>query len=185
MEFYTNLEDGPITLSPFEDCHVDGLRSACAKDRDIWEIYPVSMLGEHFDSTLAKMATMSGWLRYAILDESSVVGMTAYINSDLAKKCVEIGGTYIEPRLRGTGCNRRIKRLMIEHAFAQGFEAIVFKVDTRNERSKHAVQKLGATFDGILKRNMTTWTGYVRDTAVFRLTPARWNARQASSGHRT
>jgi transposase InsO family protein len=56
-----------------------------------------------------------------------------------------------------------------EHLSANGFHTIEFRVDTRNGRSMPAVQKQGARKIAALEKHMTTWTGYVRDTAVFQL----------------
>jgi RimJ/RimL family protein N-acetyltransferase len=68
-----------------------------------------------------------------------------------------------------------MKKLMIDHAFACGFTRIEFRVDTRNKRSMAAVLKLGAKHEGTLRRNRITWTGYVRDTAVFGLLEEEWH----------
>ena len=99
--------------------------------------------------------------------------MTNFINPD-AFGVVEIGGTYISPSVRGTGFNRGMKKLLVEHAFANGFTRIEFRVDTRNTRSMAAVAKLGAAREGTLRRNRVTWTGYVRDTAIFGLLRDEW-----------
>jgi RimJ/RimL family protein N-acetyltransferase len=88
---------------------------------------------------------------------------------------VEIGGTYIQPSVRGTGFNDSLKKLMIDHAFACGFRRIEFRVDTRNQRSAAAVRKLGAQLDGTLRQNIVTWTGFVRDTYVFSLLADEWH----------
>jgi RimJ/RimL family protein N-acetyltransferase len=42
-----------------------------------------------------------------------------------------------------------------------------FSVDTRNQRSQAACRKIGATFEGVLRNHMITWTGYQRDSAIF------------------
>lgn len=168
------LFDAPVCLMPFDDCHIEGLRAACAEDSKIWEIYPLSLLGEHFDGSIALLAILPNWVRFAVLNEHAVVGMTNFIVSDAQPGLVEIGGTYIAPSVRGTSFNRKMKALLIEHAFANGFHTIEFKVDTRNGRSMRAVEKLGARRTATLERNMTTWTGYVRDTAVFQLTGKDW-----------
>jgi RimJ/RimL family protein N-acetyltransferase len=99
--------------------------------------------------------------------------MTSFINPDV-HGVVEIGGTYIEPSVRGTGFNHAMKKLMIHHAFACGYRRIEFRVDTRNQRSAAAVRKLGAQLDGVLRKNVVTWTGYVRDTYVFSLFEDEW-----------
>ena len=59
------LIHGRVRLEPLSDQHIEPLRAACAQDPDIWEIYPVSMLGEHFDPAAAFLISGSrkAWLR--------------------------------------------------------------------------------------------------------------------------
>lgn len=169
----TMLIDEPVRLIPFDDAHVDGLRAACAADPDIWEIYPLSMIGEHFAPSLQFIRAMPNWTTFAVLDSAEIVGMTSYI-AVATPNAVEIGATYIAPHVRGGPFNRAMKRLMIDHAFANGYDAVEFRVDTRNGRSMRAVEKLGAKKTAVLEKNMQTWTGYVRDTAIFSLSRADW-----------
>ncbi len=88
-----------------------------------------------------------------------------------------IGGTYIEPSVRGTGFNATMKWLMIDHAFAQGFWRTEFTIVTRNVRSIAAVEKMGAVREGTMRKNRVTWTGYVRDTALFSILKDEWVGR--------
>jgi len=170
------LADGPVRLEPLAEHHLEPLRAACAEDQEIWEIYPVSMLDENFDQAIRAFHDTSNWIRFAVInaDTEKLVGMTNYINPDPNTKVTEIGGTYIAPSVRGSGLNDIMKKLMIDHAFAQGFTRIEFRVDTRNKRSMAAVLKLGAQHEGTLRKNRITWTGYVRDTAVFGLLKDEW-----------
>lgn len=174
------LSDGDIRLELRTEAHREGLRAACAADTDIWEIYPMSMLGEHFDTAFDAMASFhatKNWVNYAVLDGERVVGMTNYINPDPINHVLEIGGTYIAPEVRGGPFNRTMKQLMIDHAIACGFTRIEFRIDTRNARSMAAVHKLGASHEGTLRKNRITWTGYVRDTAIFGLLADEWTNR--------
>lgn len=170
------LTDGNLRLEPFADTHVEGLRAACAEDREIWAIYPTSMEGEHFTPSLARLRSLPNWKLFAVLDGGTVTGMTGYINIDEPAHTLEIGSTYIAPRVRGSGFNRRMKTLMIDHAIAAGYTRIEFRVDTRNARSMAAVLKLGAIKEGVLRQNRVTWTGYIRDTAIFGLLAHEWTA---------
>lgn len=163
-----------VRLTPLDAEHLEPLRAACAEDSEIWEIYPVSMLGEHFDPAMTQRMAAPDWVNFAALHGDEVVGMTSYIRPDPKSGVLEIGGTYIAPRVRGTGYNRTVKKLMIEHAFACGYERIDFRVDERNARSQAAVLKLGATRDGLLRRDRITWTGHVRNTCVFGLLRGEW-----------
>jgi RimJ/RimL family protein N-acetyltransferase len=170
------LEDGPVRLEPLAEHHIDALRAACAEDQEIWDIYPVSMLGEHFDKAMEAFHNTGNWVRFAVIntDTGRLVGMSSYIDPDAIAKVTEIGGSYIAPSVRGSGFNDVMKKLMIDHGFACGFTRIEFRVDTRNKRSMAAVLKLGAKHEGTLRKNRITWTGYVRDTAVFGLLKSEW-----------
>ncbi|MDF2386764.1 GNAT family N-acetyltransferase [Nostoc ellipsosporum NOK] len=165
-----------VRLAPFEDAHVEPLRAACAEDPEIWEIYPVSMVGAHFDPSLRFLRALPGWTMFAVFDghgkegaAGRLVGMTSYIPVPGADDAIEIGATYIAPEVRGGPFNAEMKQLMIARAFAQGHAAIQFRIDTRNTRSRRAVEKLGAALVEVRTADLTTWTGYVRDTAVYRL----------------
>jgi RimJ/RimL family protein N-acetyltransferase len=168
------LGAGEVRLAPLALEHVERLRTACAEDPEIWEIYPVSMLGEHFDPTMTQRMAAPDWVNFAALRGDEIVGMTSYIRPDPKFGVLEIGGTYLAPRVRGTGYNRTMKKLMIEHAFACGYERIDFRVDERNRRSQAAVLKLGATREGLLRRDRVTWTGHLRNTCVFGLLRGEW-----------
>jgi RimJ/RimL family protein N-acetyltransferase len=168
------LDDDDLTLAPLAERHRAPLRDACAQDRLIWEIYPVLMLGEHFDRVFDAVLADAGRIAFAIHLNDRLIGTSGFLHIVEADGVVEIGSTYILPDMRGTGVNARIKRLMIERAFASGFQRVEFRVDTRNKRSMAAVMKLGARHEGTLRRNRVTWTGYVRDTAVFGLLMEEW-----------
>lgn len=172
-----NLQHRNLSLEFLTPGCFEGLRAACAADPDIWDIYPHSMLDEHFEPAVEAMLSHPNRIVFAALARSEtaekVVGMTSFINPDV-HGVVEIGGTYIEPSVRGTGFNDAMKKLMIDHAFACGYRRIEFRVDTRNQRSAAAVRKLGAQLDGVLRKNVVTWTGYVRDTYVFSLFEDEW-----------
>lgn len=173
------LSEGEVALEPLAERHLDGLRAACAEDQEIWEIFPHSMLGEHFDTVIAareRFHATRDWVNYAILSAGEVVGMTSFIAPDAANNKLEIGGTYIAPRMRGGPFNAAVKRLMIDHALACGFTRIEFRIDTRNARSMRAVEKLGAIKEGVLRKDRVTWTGYVRDTAVYGLLADEWRS---------
>ena len=63
---------------------------------------------------------------------------------------------------------------MLAHGFASGALRVQFSVDTRNQRSQAAMAKLGAVKEGVLRKNQITWTGHVRDTAIFSVLREEW-----------
>ena len=171
------LSEGNVHLLPFVDDFIEPLREAYEEDQEIWDIYPQCMVGEHFDvgfGAFYKHYLIGDWVGLAVIVEDELVGLTNYINPDPDNGVVEIGGTYIQPDMRGTGVNDSMKSLMIEHAFASGYRKIEFRIDARNEISQAAVLKLGAQLEGTLRRNRVTWTGYQRDTMVYGLFEDEW-----------
>lgn len=161
------LEEGALRLEPLAEHHREALREACGEDLAIWEMYGISYDPEHFEASFAALLTNPARLPFAILVGGELAGMTAWINPDPKWLSAEIGNTYLRPRHRGGAVNGPLKRLMLAHGFACGLKRMFFSVDTRNQRSQAACTKIGATFEGVLRNHMITWTGYERDSAIF------------------
>jgi RimJ/RimL family protein N-acetyltransferase len=165
-----------IRMEPLAETHKDGLRAACAADKDIWEIYPWSMLGEHFDQWWAQTVAIQGaWNLFAVVVGGAVVGVTGYAPEPKAA-IVLIGGTYFRPEARGGPANPESKRLLLDRAFASGARRVVFNVDPLNPRSRAAMNKLGAVEEGVARQASVTWTGRVRDLVVFSVLADEWPA---------
>lgn len=176
---YVELADGDLRLVKLAEAHREALRAVCAADGDIWTIYSSSFGGEHFDASFDALVGGGGRMPYAIFDRDTLVGMTAWLRPDWSAQTVEIGNSYIHPNARGTGFNGRLKRLMIDHAFAAGIRRIEFRIDERNKRSQAAVAKLGCTKEATLRSERITWTGHVRDTALWSLLADEWASGRA------
>jgi RimJ/RimL family protein N-acetyltransferase len=170
-----------VRLEPLAEAHRAGLRAACEADREIWDIYPYSMAGEHFDPSWARIianVARGQTLAYAVLRAGACVGLSCCF-PDPDNRSVEIGGTYYRPDARGGPVNPDCKRLMLAHAFEAGAIRAQFKVDALNQRSRAAVLKLGAVQEGVLRRDRITWTGRPRDTVIFSILTEEWPAARA------
>lgn len=174
---YVELADGDLRLVKLTEAHREALRAVCAADADVWPIYSSSFDPEHFDSSFAALTGGAGRMPYAIIDGDRLVGMTAWLRPDISAQTVEVGNSFIHPAARGTGFNGRVKRLMLDHAFAVGIRRIEFRIDERNKRSQAAVAKLGCTKEGVLRSERVTWTGHVRDTGLWSLLADEWARR--------
>jgi RimJ/RimL family protein N-acetyltransferase len=168
------MRDAELRIEPAAEEHRELLRAACAQDEAIWDIYPISFLGNHFDPNFDEMFIGTRDIPFILFDGDCLIGMSSFLGVDATSRSLEIGRTYLIPSARGTGLNRRIKELMLDRAFGEGFVRVTFKVDTRNTRSMAAVRKLGATLEGTLRKDRITWTGYVRDTAIFSILADEW-----------
>ena len=174
------LENRFVRLEPLAEAHKEGLRAACTADPRTWnELYPFSMLDEHFDPVWTRMMTgdmaaSAVSQAYAIIVGGEVGGMTSHLGIDLVNAKVEVGATYYRPDLRGGAVNPAAKRLMLGHAFDSGIRRLQLCVDAINARSRAAVMKLGAVQEGILRRDRVTWTGRIRDTVYFSILSDEW-----------
>ena len=168
------LVESDLRLEPLAEAHREALRVACAADQDIWAIYSISFAGAHFDPNFDALLADPGKTMLAVLRHGVVIGMSGFLNLAPEHRRLEIGNSYIAPAERGTGVNRAIKTLMIDYAHACGFDRIEFRIDVRNVRSQAAVAKLGAVREGVMRHHMLTWTGHVRDTALFSILRDEW-----------
>ena len=168
------MRDRDLRIEPAAALHREPLRAICAEDPEIWSIYPFRFFGEDFDRHFDELLDTSVNVPTVILQGEQLVGTSSYLGVDQPNRGLEIGRTYLSPSIRGTGLNARVKRLMLDRAFQEGFTRVTFKVDTRNARSMAAVRKLGAAQEGTLRRDRITWTGYVRDTAIFSILADEW-----------
>lgn len=104
-------------------------------------------------------------------------GSTRYMNIDTKNKVLEIGSTWIGREFQGSGLNTHMKFLALNHAFeAMGFEKIEFRIDERNTASRKAVEKLGCTLEGILRRNVYLLNGFKRNTCCYGILKEEWQS---------
>jgi hypothetical protein len=54
--------------------------------------------------------------------------------------------------------------------------SVWFKTDERNQRSRRAIERLGAGFDGIRRADMPAADGTVRNSAHYSIVAAEWPA---------
>src|SRR3546814_19878678 len=88
------------------------------------------------------MVANAARMPYAVFAGDRLVGMTAWLRPDVSAQRIEIGSSYINPDVRGTGTNRRMKRRMQGHAFAAGSSRVAFRIDECAPRSQAAVARL-------------------------------------------
>ena len=88
---------------------------------------------------------------------------------------VEIGWTWLGAAAQRTAVNTEVKLLMLTHAFEEWrVHRVSFMTDSRNERSRNAILRLGARFDGILRAQRPASDGGIRDTAAFSILESEW-----------
>lgn len=88
---------------------------------------------------------------------------------------VEIGSTWLAASTQRTAINTEAKLLMLGHAFdVWNVERVTFKTDQRNRRSRRAIERVGATFEGIRRAHVLATDGTIRDSAYYSILRDEW-----------
>lgn len=104
-----------------------------------------------------------------------VVGSSSLLDMRRAHKAVEIGATWYSSDARGTVVNPESKFLLLQHCFdVLRCERVQLKCDARNQVSQRAIAKMGATYEGTLRKHMAMPDGYQRDTVMFSVIREEW-----------
>jgi RimJ/RimL family protein N-acetyltransferase len=125
---------------------------------------------------------------FAIEWHDRVVGSTSYLDiqqwrwpagSPLQRAdypdSVEIGSTWLAASAQRTRCNTEAKYLLLSHAFdVWRVHRVCLKTDERNARSRRAIERLGAVFEGVRRSDMPAQDGAVRSSAYYSIVPAEW-----------
>ena len=107
--------------------------------------------------------------------KSQYAGSTRFGNINWKDKVLHIGWTWIGKEFQGTGLNKHMKFLMLQYVFENmEFEKVEFRVDERNAQSRKAVEKIGATLEGILRNDTVMLDGYRRSTCCYGILKAEW-----------
>jgi RimJ/RimL family protein N-acetyltransferase len=93
---------------------------------------------------------------------------------------VEIGWTWLAASVQRTAINTEAKLLMLTHAFETWeVHRVCLRTDRRNERSRNAIERLGATLDGVIRADRPGSDGTVRDSAHYSIVREEWPAVRA------
>lgn len=164
--------------------HVEGLFDAVGGDEDVWRY-----LLNDTPQSLSDMARLVSdaeaqhvrgsrvpWVQRSTTT-GEIVGTTSFYGIDPGNRSVIIGITTLGRRWWRTGVNTESKLLLLQHAFdTLGCVRVQWEAHAENTRSHTAIERLGATREGLLRNHKKLSDGTWRDTAVFGMTRAEWPA---------
>jgi RimJ/RimL family protein N-acetyltransferase len=182
-----------IRLEALERHHIDALVEAAAVDPSLYRWTP---LPQGRDGMSAYVETAISWREagtaepFAVirLSDGAVVGSTRLWNLErwtwpegyprhgrTAPDVCEIGHTWLTASAIRTPVNTEAKLLMLTHAF-ETWEVlrVCLHTDSRNSRSRAAIERLGAKFEGILRAHRLAADFEIRDSARFSIVAAEW-----------
>lgn len=116
-------------------------------------------------------------IAFTIIDRSTgrAVGSTRYLDIRHADLGLEIGWTWLGATAQRTSINTECKLLLLRHAFeVLGALRVQLKTDARNAKSRAAIGRIGARFEGILRRQRILHDLHVRDTVYYSVITEEW-----------
>ncbi|MGK5556982.1 GNAT family N-acetyltransferase [Actinomadura kijaniata] len=176
-----------VRLEPLTLGHAEGLFEA-GRDPGVWtwlnELRPSDVAGSRalVEKALAahRARRQVPWAQVdAVTGE--VAGVTSYYDVTPEHRGVAIGHTWLGSRWHRTGVNTEAKLLLLERAFDElGAIRVTWHTHARNERSRRAIERLGARFEGIHRRHRIRPDGSLRDTAVYSMIDTEWPGARAA-----
>ena len=174
------LEGEHARLEPVSRAHVDGFLRAGAFD-EIWTWFPIHPTSREdyerwVDGSLAALDAGAD-LAFAIIERASgdVVGGTSLLAISVHNRRVEIGGTWLTPRVQRTAINTECKYLLLSHCFETlGCLRVELKTDARNLNSQRAIERIGATREGTFRKHSLSQHGVQRDSVYFSVIDDEW-----------
>jgi len=190
------LEGRFVRLEPLSVAHIPGLVAAADGSRETYGFTLVpadeAEARAYVANALAEQEAGRA-LPFATIDRAAgrVVGSTRLFNIEYwpwpagnvnqrgaeRPDVVEIGWTWLAASAQRTPINTEAKLLMLAHAFdAWRVHRVSLMTDARNQRSRNAILRLGARFDGVLRAARPASDGTIRDTAAFSILDSEWPA---------
>lgn len=172
------LENDWVRLEPMTEKHREQLRPL-ASAPDLWAWTTIRGDGEYFDAwfdlMLETQATGSQ-ISHVIYRKTTgeMVGHSAYLVISPPNQRAEIGWTWYAATAHGTEVNPACKLALLTRLFECGAERAELKTHGLNKRSQAAMLKMGARYEGTLRRQMRTWRGDLRDTVWFSVLSDEW-----------
>jgi RimJ/RimL family protein N-acetyltransferase len=179
-----------VRLEPLGARHVDDLLIASSEHRDTygWTTVPDGRdeveryVGALLDAVADDETVAFAQVRVA---DGRAVGVTRYLTlryrnaASSTPYALEVGGTWLAASAQGTALNTEAKLLLLTHAFdVWDVGRVDLKTDARNERSRAAIEAIGATFEGVLRSWQPSHAagedGLLRDSAIYSIVSAEW-----------
>lgn len=173
------LEGTHVRLEPLVHHHLDGIMRA-GEDDAIWTWLPYrpTTRAEYqawMDHALGEQAA-GRELPFVTIDRASgdVVGSTRLFFVSPRDRRVEIGGTWLAPPAQRSAINTECK-LLLAHCFdTLGSVRVELKTDARNETSQRAIERIGAKYEGVMRKHMLTRGGFHRDSVYYAIIDDDW-----------
>ncbi len=182
-----------VRLEPLRHEHVAGLVAAAAGGGELYRWSPVPQgkdeVRRYVEAAVAARDSGAA-VPFAVVRAADdvVIGSTRFFDLGYwawpdghhratGPDTCEIGYTWLSADAVRTGANTEMKRLMLSYAFeVWQVRSVCLHTDARNQRSRDAMQRIGARFEGILRSHRLGADLAPRDSVRFSVTAADWPA---------
>ncbi|WP_442603389.1 GNAT family N-acetyltransferase [Paenibacillus sp. KN14-4R] len=184
------LEGHRVRLSPMQEEHIEPLFHA--NHHPELSVLPYSAYfqqmadAERYVATALKERDNSISMPFVVWDKQheEIVGSTRFHTLSPDNRSTEIGWTWYNPKVWRTRVNTECKYLLLSHCFEEwGLVRVQFKADARNNRSLTAIKRIGASYEGTLRKHLIQPNGFVRDTVMFSIIAEEWPSVKAKLEH--
>lgn len=174
------LEGTHVRLEPLAPQHLDGIMRA-GEDDAVWTWLPYRPTTRaEYEAWLADAIAAQAkgqQLPFATVDRATgeIVGSTRIFFFSPPDRRVEIGGTWLVPSAQRTLINTESKLLLLAHCFdVLGCVRVELKTDARNTNSQRAIARIGAKYEGLMRKHMLTRGGFHRDSVYYAIVDDDW-----------
>jgi len=173
------LEGWTVRLEPLSAAHAPALWRQADPEIFTWLLeWPRDDSFAAFEEWMrTRVIEAPASLSFAIVlrETGEPVGVTGYLEIRPQHLGLEIGRTWIARGHQGGRVNPESKYLLLRHAFESlGAARVQLKTDANNLRSQRAIEKLGATREGVLRQYQMRSSGTLRDTVMYSVVRAEW-----------
>ncbi|MFC7446951.1 GNAT family N-acetyltransferase [Rhodococcus daqingensis] len=167
---YVRLE--PLTLAHAADLH----RAADDPTLFHWTWRPIETVADATEYIRHALDDPQRLAYAQIATESgAAVGTTSYYQLDPLHQSLAIGYTWLSRAAQGGRINPEAKLLLLRRAFEDlGAVRVEWHTDELNAHSRGAIAKLGAEFEGLLRKHRRRADGSWRNTALFSMIDDDW-----------
>ncbi len=181
-----------VRLEPLYYDHLPGLLAAASGGGELYRWSPVpqdeAQVRRYVETAIAaRDAGQAAPYAVVRMADDTVIGSTRFFDlgywpwpggvARTGPDTCEIGYTWLAPTAIRSGANTEMKRLMLTQAFeVWEVRSVCLHTDARNQRSRDAMQRIGARFEGILRAHRLGADLNPRDSVRFGITAAEWPA---------
>lgn len=169
-----------VDLIPLQVSHTDALFVA-SQHEEIWTHMTVRLDSkqdvEQYIQKAMEHKQMGIEFPFVIIEKETmqIIGSTRYLDISYPHQRLEIGGTWLARSHWRSKANTECKYMLLSHAFDKmSMQRVQIKTDQANLRSQQAIERIGATKEGLFRNHMVRLDGTRRHSVIYSIIEEEW-----------